>query len=97
MSLRAKSPYVQFLAKQDIKKIENSLNTAGYYFNKVDVTIKDNPNETVDLIYDINLGEKALIKKIKFTGDRYYKDKKLKNIILVKKVNFGNLFLIRNI
>ena len=88
LSLREKSPYVKFLAKQDIKKIENSLNTAGYYFNKVDVTIKDNPNETVDLIYDINLGEKALIKKIIFTGDRYYKDKKLKNIIVSEESKF---------
>ena len=40
LSLREKSPYVNFLAKQDIKKIENALNNAGYYFNKVDVSIK---------------------------------------------------------
>ena len=40
LSLREKSPYVNFLAKQDIKKIENSLNSAGYYFNKVDVSLK---------------------------------------------------------
>ena len=44
LSLREKSPYVTFLAKQDIKKIENALNNAGYYFNKVDVLMKDNKN-----------------------------------------------------
>ncbi len=88
LSLREKSPYVDFLAKQDIKKIENSLNNAGYYFNKVDVTLKKNNNETVDLIYDIDLGDKALIKKIVFTGDRYYKDKKLKNIIVSEESKF---------
>ena len=88
LSLREKSPYVNFLAKQDIKKIENSLNTAGYYFNKVDVAIKNNNNETVDLIYNIELGEKALIKKIIFTGDKYFKDKKLKNIIVSEESKF---------
>ena len=87
LSLKEKSPYVKFLAKQDIQKIENSLNNAGYYFNKVDVTLKKNSNETVDLIYNIDLGEKALIKNITFTGDKYYKDKKLKILLLVKKVN----------
>ncbi len=88
LSLREKSPYVSFLAKQDINKIENSLNSAGYYFNKVDVTLKNNSNETVDLIYNIDLGDKALIKNIIFTGDRYYKDKKLKNIVVSEESKF---------
>ena len=88
LSLREKSPYVTFLAKQDINKIENSLNSAGYYFNKVEVTLKNNSNETVDLIYNIDLGEKALIKNIIFTGERYYKDKKLKNIIVSEESKF---------
>ena len=88
LSLREKSPYVDFLAKQDIKKIENSLNNAGYYFNKVDVLLKNNNNDTVDLIYNIDLGEKALIKNIIFTGEKYYKDKKLKNIIVSEESKF---------
>ena len=88
LSLREKSPYVSFLAKQDIKKIENSLNSSGYYFNKVELSIQNNNNETVDLIYNIELGEKALIKNIVFTGDRYYKDKKLKNIIVSEESKF---------
>ncbi len=88
LSLREKSPYVNFLAKQDIKKIENSLNNSGYYFNKVDATIRNNTNDTVDLIYNIDLGEKALIKNIIFTGDRYYKDNKLKNVIVSEESKF---------
>ena len=72
LSLREKSPYVNFLAKQDVSKIENALNGAGYYFNKVDVSMKDNNNETVDLIYNIDLGEKTLIKNIIFTGEKFY-------------------------
>ena len=88
LSLREKSPYVTFLAKQDINKIQNSLNNAGFYFNKVDVTLKNNNNETVDLIYNIDLGDKALIKNIIFTGEKYYKDKKLKNIIVSEESKF---------
>ena len=88
LSLKEKSPYVNFLARQDIKKINNALNNAGYYFNKVDVSMQDNDNETVDLIYNIELGEKALIKKIIFTGEKFYKDKKLKNIIVSEESKF---------
>ena len=88
LSIKEKSPYVNFLAKQDIKKIKNALNSSGYYFNKVDVSIKDNNNETVDLIYNIDLGEKALIKNIIFTGEKFYKDKKLKNVIVSEESKF---------
>ena len=50
LSLKEKSPYVKFLAKQDIRKIKNILNSSGYYFNKVDVTMRNNNNDTVDLV-----------------------------------------------
>ncbi len=88
LSLREKSPYINFLAKQDINKIQNSLNSAGFYFNKVDVVLKNNKNETIDLIYNIDLGDKALIKNIIFTGEKFYKDKKLKNIIVSEESKF---------
>ncbi len=88
LNLREKSPYVEFLAKQDISRIETSLNSAGYYFNEVEVRIKKNKNQTIDLVYDIELGNKALIQNIIFTGDKYYKDKKLKNIIVSEESKF---------
>ena len=88
LSIREKSPYVNFLAKQDVSKIENALNGAGYYFNKVDAVIKNNNNDTVDIIYNISLGKKALIKNIIFTGEKYFKDKKLKNVIVSEESKF---------
>ena len=84
------------MAKQDIKKIENSLNNAGYYFNNVDA-IKTNSNDTVDLIYDIDLGEKTLIKNIIFTGEKYIKIEKLKNVIVSEESKFWKFIRIKNI
>tara|TARA_B100001057_G_scaffold354504_1_gene356469 strand:+ start:264 stop:2492 length:2229 start_codon:yes stop_codon:yes gene_type:complete len=88
LNLKEKSPFVDFLAKQDIDRIKSSLNSAGFYFNEVNVSLKTNANDTIDLIYDIELGEKALIRNIIFTGDRFYKDKKLKNIIVSEESKF---------
>jgi len=88
LSLKEKSPYIEFLAKQDLQKIKSSLNTSGFYFNEVEASVKTNSNNTIDLIYDINLGKKALIKNITFTGDKSYKDKKLKNIIVSEESKF---------
>ena len=54
LSLKAKSPFDDFTAERDLIKLKSSLNRAGYYFAKVNVTIKENNNDTVDLIYNID-------------------------------------------
>ncbi len=88
LSLKDKSPFDKFTAEQDLIKIKSALSRSGYYFAKVDVKIKDNNNDTIDLIYNIDIGEKALIKNIKFTGDKFYKDRKLRSIIVSEENKF---------
>ena len=88
LNLREKSPYDEFLAKQDLKRIKSSLNSSGFYFAEIEASLVENNNDTVDLIYDLNLGKKALIKNIKFTGDKYFKDKKLRNVIISEESKF---------
>ena len=88
LSLKDKSPFDEFTVEQDLSKIKNSLNRSGYYFATVDVKIKENNNDTLDLIYNIDTGEKALIKNIKFTGDKFYKDRKLRNVIVSEENKF---------
>ena len=88
LSLKDKSPFDEYLAEQDLIKIRNSLNSAGYYFAKVEVQIRDNNNETLDLIYKIETGDKALIQNIKFTGDKFFKDRKLRGVIVSEESKF---------
>ena len=88
LNLREKSPYDEFLAKQDLKRIKNSLNSSGFYFAEIEASIVENNNDTVNLIYDLKLGKKALIKNIKFTGDKHFKDKKLRNVIVSEESKF---------
>ena len=88
LKLKDKSPFDEFTAEQDLIKIKNSLNRSGYYFAKVDVKIKENNNGTLDLIYNIDTGEKALIKNIKFTGDKFFKDRKLRSVIVSEESKF---------
>ena len=88
LKLKDKSPFDEFVAEQDLIKIKNSLNRSGFYFAKVAVTIKENNNDTLDLIYTIDTGEKALIKNIKFTGDKAFKDRKLRSVIVSEENKF---------
>ena len=36
---------------------------------------KKNPNDTLDIIYEITMGDKAVINEIKFIGDKKFKSK----------------------
>ena len=86
--MKEKSSYVKEDLDRDFNKIKSFLKYSGYYFSEVDVDIKENENNTVDIIYNISMGEKAKIKQIKFTGNKIYKDKKLKNIIVTEESKF---------
>ncbi len=86
--LKNKSSYVDYLAKNDLKKIKNMLRVSGFYLSEVKTLIQNNNNNTVNLIYNINLGEKALIKKIKFIGDKKFKDRKLRQVIASEESKF---------
>ena len=97
-----KSPFLITRVKQDVKKIKNSLDMAGYYFSKVDSKISQNTNDTVDLIFNINLGDKAKISKIEFIGDKKIKNRTLRNIIISEENKFWkfiskNKFLNKNV
>ena len=97
-----KAPFLITRVKQDVQKIKNSLDTAGYYFSKVDSKIKENNNGTVDLVFNIDLGEKARISKIEFIGDKKIKNRTLRNVIISEESKFWkfiskNKFLNKNI
>tara|TARA_B100001121_G_C18696711_1_gene625324 strand:+ start:2456 stop:4684 length:2229 start_codon:yes stop_codon:yes gene_type:complete len=86
--LKDKNPFVENYVSNDIDRIQKILKNSGYYFSSVSEKLIFNENNTVNLIYDINLGEKAYIKSIEFTGDKYYKDRLLRNIIISEESRF---------
>ena len=88
IQLKEKSSFLKSIAKSDEKIITNILRSNGYYFAEVNSKIISNPNNTVDLIYDVVLGERALITKIKFIGDKKIKDRKLRSIIISEEAKF---------
>ena len=95
--LKNKSSYVDYLAKNDFQKIKNMLRVSGFYLSEVKMLVQNNNNNTVNLIYNINLGEKALIKKIKFIGDKKFKDRKLRQVIVSEESKFWKFISNKNI
>jgi outer membrane protein insertion porin family len=83
-----KNPFVENHVRFDINRIKKILENSGYYFSDVTSKIIENDNSTVELVFDITIGEKAFIRNIQFIGDKYYKDRVLRNIIASEEARF---------
>ena len=88
ISSKDKNPFVENNIKNDVLMIKKLLKSSGYYFSSVGTQIIENNNNTVDLIFNLELGDKAFIEKIEFIGKKYYKDRLLRNIIASEEKRF---------
>jgi len=77
-----KYPYLENKISDQRNILINSVRSVGFYFAEVETKIKDNNNNTVDIIYNFQLGERAEISEIKFIGNKVFKNNKLRNIIV---------------
>ncbi len=86
--LKPKSSFNEFILQKDLNVILNSLRMAGYYFSTVEVEKKINSNDTINLTFNVDMGEKASIKQIKFIGDKKFKSSKLLSVITSEEAKF---------
>ena len=83
-----KYPFVENKINEQVRLINNILKSNGYYFVDIKTSIKKNENNTVNLTYDVELGEIAKIKKINFIGDKRFRDNSLRNVIISEESKF---------
>ena len=82
ISLKQRSSYNEIILSNDLEKVYETLRNLGYYFPKVEIFLEEKENNIIDITFKIDLGNKTKIKKINFTGNNYFKESKLKSIII---------------
>jgi outer membrane protein insertion porin family len=86
--LKPRSSFNKFDFLQGVKLVESNLKSLGYYFAEVETLIETLDNNLINIEYKIDLGNKSKIKKISFIGDKIFKDRKLKSIIISEEYKF---------
>ena len=90
-----KYPFIENTINDQVTLIKNILKSYGYYFVELRTKANKNNNNSINIIYEIKLGEIAKIQKIKFIGKKFYKDRTLRNVILSEETKFWK-FITRN-
>ena len=83
-----KYPFLKNNIRNQNNLLLNIVRGTGYYFAELDTNVIENQNNSVDIIYNFTLGERAIIKKINFQGKKIFSDSKLRNIIRSEEGRF---------
>ena len=88
LTMTEKKSYVDERSNEETLKLSNFLKLSGYYFSNVNLKIQKNDNNTVNLVYDIELNKKAVVKNINFSGNKIFKSRLLSSIIITEENKF---------
>ncbi len=77
-----KYPFINSNIMSQKNQLNNIVRINGFYFADIKTEIINNSNNSIDLVYDFNLGKRAKINEIIFTGNKVFKSRKLRKIIL---------------
>jgi outer membrane protein insertion porin family len=75
------------MVQSDTQRIVETYRRNGRFDVTVTPKIIELPNNRVDLVFEIREGEKTGVKKIRFVGNQYYSDFRLKDVIKTTETN----------
>ena len=88
MGLKEKQSFIKSNLSKDIDLIKKLYSGAGYNSSEVEAKIRKIDNRSVELVIEIERGNKTKISKISFTGDKKIRDRRLRDIIVSEEHRF---------
>lgn len=85
---KARSALSRATVQADTQRIVEVYRRSGRYDVTVEPQIIDRPNNRVDLIFQINEGDKTTIRSINFTGNKVYSSARLRDVINTSQTNW---------
>ncbi len=85
---KERSSFNEIFVKDDKINLDQILKNNGYYFSEIQIEIENIDENKININYRFDLGEKSKIRKITFLGNKIFKDKKLKSVILSEEYKF---------
>lgn len=78
--------------KDSVERLQDHYHEKRYYHVEITERIEELPNNEVALIYEIEEGKKAYIRKIAFVGNDSFADEELKDVMETREKGFFSFF-----
>jgi outer membrane protein insertion porin family len=85
---KTRGTYSRATVQADVSRIVEVYHRSGRYDVRVDPKIIELPNNRVDLVFEINEGQKTGVATINFVGNRHYSDYRLKEVVKTGVTNW---------
>ncbi len=86
--IKARNSFNEVFLKKERLRLQILLKNLGYYNSDIEIIVKNQKDNLIDLTFNFKLGDKAKIKKITFIGNKIFKDRKLKRVIASSEYKF---------
>ena len=78
---KARSPLSRAVVQADVQRIIEVYRRSGRYDVRVEPKIIERPNSRVDLVFEVNEGDRTTIRRIVFIGNKAFSDWRLRDVI----------------
>jgi len=85
---KARGPLSRNTVQADVQRIVEVYRRSGRFDVRVEPKIIDRGNSRVDLVFEINEGDKTTIQKIVFVGNKAFSDWKLRDVMTTTETNW---------
>ena len=86
--LKEKKSFIRSYLTNDIELIKSLYASQGYNFAKIDAKINKIDEENLELLIEISKGQKTEISSINFIGNKTFRSKRLRDVIVSEEDKF---------
>ena len=91
ISSKEKGSFIKNRIAKDSNKIKSIYESLGFNTAKIDTKIEEINDDTVNLYFIVDKGERVKIKSIKFIGDKKVRDRRLRDVIVSEEDKFWKI------
>jgi len=89
---KPRGPFSRALVQADVQRILEDYRRSGRYDVSVEPKIIERADNRVDLVFEINEGQRTSVREIDFAGNRAFSDRRLKDVIKTDTTNLLSFF-----
>jgi outer membrane protein insertion porin family len=89
---KARGPLQRPVVQSDVQRVIEVYRRSGRYDVRVEPKIIERSNNRVDLVFEINEGDRTGVKRIVFVGNRAFSDYRLREVLTTGQTNLFSFF-----